>query len=319
MSFQQDARMTTPRRQLIALTVAATLATLAVLAAAGGALVLYGGYYNAGATRSHFQWVHSVLEIAMQQSVRHHARDIVTPAAITAAADTISAAGAVGAAPAVGAADTAPAAAAVGAMTLRGAGLYRDNCVVCHGAPGVAQGDIGKSMQPIPGPLSDAARRWQPNELYWITRHGIKMSGMPAWQYHLADEDIWSLVAFLTVLPKLSPSAYGALAGQAGHPARAARPAYAQGDAERGRLALTQYACNACHQIPGVTGPATLVGPPLHGLATRQYIANHLPNNAARLAQWIQQPQHIHPQSAMPNMGVTESDARDMAAYLLKP
>jgi mono/diheme cytochrome c family protein len=296
--------MTTARRRLVALTIAATLAVLAILGAAGGALVLYGGLYNAGATRSHFQWVHSLLEIALQRSVRNHARDITPPAAVAAVAESAA---------------SPNANTAASALVLRGAGLYRDNCVVCHGAPGVAQGDIGKSMQPIPGPLADAARRWQPNELYWITRHGIKMSGMPAWEYHLADQDIWSVVAFLMVLPKLSPVAYNALADQAGQQARAARPAHPQPDIERGRLALTQYACNACHQIPGVTGPATLVGPPLHDLAKRQYIAGRLPNNAANLAQWIQDPQRIQPQSAMPAMGVTESDARDIAAYLLRP
>ncbi|SDF71330.1 MULTISPECIES: c-type cytochrome [unclassified Duganella] len=287
--------MATARRRLVALTIAAALAVMAVLAAAGGAVMLYGGFYNAGATQPHFQWVHSLLEIALHRSVRNHARDIATPASVSANANVRS------------------------ALVLRGAGLYRDNCLVCHGAPGVAQGDIGKSMQPIPGPLSDAARHWKPNELYWITRHGIKMSGMPAWQYHLADQDIWAVVAFLTVLPALSPAAYDALAGQAGHPERAPRAAYAQPDIERGRLALTQYACNACHQIPGVTGPATMVGPPLHDMAKREYIAGRLPNNAANLARWIQDPQRIHAQSAMPGMGVTESDARDIAAYLLKP
>lgn len=287
--------MATARRRLVVLTIAAALTVLAMLAAAGGAVVLYGGFYNAGATKSHFQWVHSVLEIALHRSVRNHAREIAIPAAVSADADPNS------------------------VLVLRGAGLYRDNCVVCHGAPGVAQADIGKSMQPIPGPLSDAARHWQANELYWITRNGIKMSGMPAWQYHLADEDIWAVVAFLVVLPKLSPPAYSALAEQAGQQPRAARQAHAQADIERGRLALTQYACNACHQIPGVTGPATLVGPPLSDLAKREYIAGRLPNNAANLAQWIQHPQRLHPQSAMPAMGVTESDARDMAAFLLKP
>ncbi|MBV7535046.1 c-type cytochrome [Duganella sp. sic0402] len=282
--------MSIARRRFLIATIIATLAVLASLAAMGGALVLYGGFYNAGATRSHFQWVHSLLEIALHRSVRQHARDITPPAELNNSM-----------------------------LALRGAGLYRDNCVVCHGAPGVAQGDIGKSMQPIPGPLADAARRWQPNELYWITRHGIKMSGMPAWQYHLADQDIWALVAFLTVMPALSPPAYEALIARAGHPQRAARPAHALPDAERGRLALTQYACNACHQIDGVTGPATMVGPPLAKLAKRQYIAGHLPNSADNLARWIQEPQRYQPQSAMPAMGVSESDARDIAAYLLQP
>lgn len=281
--------MTTSRRRLVVLTVAATLAVLAALGATGGALVLYGGFYNVASTRPHFQWVHSLLEIGMQQSVRRHARDIMPPASASPA--TIA----------------------------RGAGLYRDNCVVCHGAPGVAQGDIGQSMQPVPGPLADAARRWRPNELYWITRHGIKMSGMPAWEYHLSDQDIWTVVGFLVALPALSPGAYAALIEQAGPTQRAARPEHATADAERGRLALTQYACNACHVIPGVTGPDTMVGPPLRDLHARQYIAGGLPNSAASLAQWIREPQRIRPHSAMPAMGVTESDARDIAAYLLQP
>ncbi len=277
------------RRRLVALTVAATLATLSVLAAALGAVIMYSGAYNISATRQHFQFVHTLLEQAMHYSVRSHARDVVAPPMD------------------------------IDTQALRGAGLYRDNCVVCHGAPGVAQGDIGQSMQPIPGPLSDAARRWRPNEMYWIIRHGIKMSGMPAWEYHLAEQDMWALVAFLVEMPRLSPTAYAAMAEQAGQQPRAARVAHARPDAERGRMALSQYACNACHMIPGVTGPETLVGPPLRDFATRHNIAGRLPNNAANLALWIQEPQHLKPESAMPPMGVTASDAHDIAAYLLKP
>ncbi|TFW20465.1 c-type cytochrome [Duganella callida] len=278
----------TQRRRLVVITVGATLAALAVLAAAVGTLLLYGGYYNVAATRSHFQWVHTLLEIGMRESVRHHAREV-----------------------------TAPPSVAHAEVALRGAGLYRDNCLQCHGAPGVAQGEIGRSMQPVPGSLADAARRWRHNEMYWITRHGIKMSGMPAWEFHLAEEDIWAIVAFLTVLPRLSPAGYAAMAEQAGHPARAARPPHPHPDAENGRLALTQYACNACHVIPGVTGPATFVGPPLRGLGERQYIAGHLPNTADNLARWIRDPQRMDPSTAMPALDVTESDARDIAAYLL--
>ena len=172
-------------------------------------------------------------------------------------------------------------------------------------------------MQPVPGPLSDAARRWRPNELYWITRHGIKMSGMPAWEFHLADEDLWAVVGFLVALPELSPQAYAAVTKQAGAQPRSPRPERLYADGSRGRLALSQYACNACHVIPGVTGPDTFVGPPLKDLAARKYIAGHLPNSAANLARWIRDPQQINPQTAMPAMDVTESDARDMAAYLL--
>lgn len=288
------------RRRLIFITVAATLAALAALAGTVGAVVFFGGYYDISSTKLHFQPVHTVLEQGMRESVRHHARDVQTPAYVTQAKAQAVSAG-VAASPAL----------------LRGAGLYRDNCVTCHGAPGVAQDDIGKSMQPVPGPLADASRRWRPNELYWITRHGIKMSGMPAWEFHLADEDIWAVIGFLVALPELTPQAYAAVTKQAGEQPRAPRPERASADALRGRLALSQYACNACHVIPGVTGPDTFVGPPLKDLAERKYIAGHLPNSAANLARWIRDPRRINPQTAMPAMDVTESDARDMAAYLL--
>jgi mono/diheme cytochrome c family protein len=66
------------------------------------------------------------------------------------------------------------------------------------------------SMQPIPGPLVDATQRWEPNELYWVTKHGIKMSGMPAWEYHLGEDELWAVVAFVTVLPSMDAQAFKA-------------------------------------------------------------------------------------------------------------
>jgi len=295
--------MINTRRRLVITTVVATLAAVGVVGGIVGLTVLYGGFYNIGATKSHFPQVHHVLERGLLQSVRFHARDVTVPPAITLEADTPPG---------------APSAAyRAKPQVVRGAGLYRDNCVVCHGAPGVAQGDIGKSMQPVPGPLSDAARRWRPNEMYWITRHGIKMSGMPAWQYHLAEEDIWAVVGFLVALPSMTPKDYADITTQSGPQPRKPRPSFAQPDLERGRLALTQYACHACHMVPGVTGADTSVGPALSDLKSRKFIADDLPNDAANLARFIRDPQATNPHSAMPAMGVTESDARDMAAYLL--
>jgi cytochrome c2 len=90
-----------------------------------------------------------------------------------------------------------------------------------------------------------------------------------------------------------------------------------KGDPERGRIALTQYACQACHIIPGVTGSRVYVGRPLEGLAERRFIAGSLPNTQANLVRWIRDPQSIDPHTAMPAMGVTEADAIDMSAWLL--
>lgn len=88
------------------------------------------------------------------------------------------------------------------------------------------------------------------------------------------------------------------------------------GDIERGRVAIRQYACQTCHFIPGVTGADKLVGPPLSGIASRKYLAGVLTNTPEHMVEWIRHPQRIDPLSAMPELGVSERDARDIAAYL---
>jgi cytochrome c1 len=104
------------------------------------------------------------------------------------------------------------------------------------------------------------------------------------------------------------------LAGCGGKPRP---PGGVVGDPERGKLALTQYACHACHMIPGVTGSEVYVGRPLEGLARRGVIAGMLSANQPNLVRWIRDPQAIDPRSAMPNLGVSERDAQDISAYLL--
>jgi cytochrome c1 len=102
-----------------------------------------------------------------------------------------------------------------------------------------------------------------------------------------------------------------------GEPGRGSAAAPLQGNAARGKVALTQYACQACHMIPGVTGSEVYVGRPLKGLAGRKFIAGSLPNNQANLVRWIRDPKSIDPLTAMPVMGVSEADAIDISAYLL--
>ena len=94
-------------------------------------------------------------------------------------------------------------------------------------------------------------------------------------------------------------------------------PAGVQGDPLRGKIAVTQYACQSCHMIPGVPGSKVYVGRPLGDLAKRKVLAGSLPNEPANLVRWIRDPQSIDPHTAMPNMGVSERDARDISAYLL--
>lgn len=87
---------------------------------------------------------------------------------------------------------------------------------------------------------------------------------------------------------------------------------------ERGRLLLWQYGCGGCHRIDGVVGATGEVGPPLNDLHRRVYLAGVLANSRANLAQWIQSPRQIDPPTAMPDLGVSADQARDMAAYLYR-
>lgn len=287
-------------------TIIATVASLALLGAISAAAFVWAGVYNVGATRQHFQAVFSVLKVAMQRSVRIHARDIEPPPLDDEA------------------------------MIRRGGLCFQAKCVQCHGAPGVAQGDIGKSMQPLPGPLVDSAQSFHARELYWITRHGIRLSGMPAWEFRLTDAEIWDVVAFLQRLPQLSPQAYSEItqwprgngAQSAGSNLVAVQgPAAVCGrnvnvtptgapDIARGKQALYQYACSACHTIPGVTGSSPNVGPPLAGIGSRTLIAGKLPNTRENMELWLRRPQQVKPHTAMPDMLVTRGDAADMSAYL---
>ncbi|MDQ6905580.1 MAG: c-type cytochrome [Chloroflexota bacterium] len=90
----------------------------------------------------------------------------------------------------------------------------------------------------------------------------------------------------------------------------------AGGDAAMGKQAISSYGCAACHTIPGVTGARGKVGPPLAGIADRSFIAGKLRNQPDNMILWIQNPQSVWPGNAMPNMNVTDADARNIAAYL---
>ncbi|MCS0628881.1 cytochrome c [Telluria mixta] len=177
--------MPATRTRLIMMTVIATLLGSGTVAALGGFIVLRAGWYDIGATTQHFPFIYSMLEQGMHYSVRRHAKSVAEPA--------------------LGNHE----------QVLRGAIVYRDNCAQCHGGPGTAPAKHGLSMQPVPGPLVDATRHWKPREVYWITRHGIKMSGMPGWEYHLSEDELWASVAFIMQLPTLSADDYRTMTAEA--------------------------------------------------------------------------------------------------------
>ena len=89
-----------------------------------------------------------------------------------------------------------------------------------------------------------------------------------------------------------------------------------RGNPAEGRKAIRSYGCPACHTIPGIRATKGLVGPPLAGIASRSYIAGVLSNTPDHMIQWLRDPPGIDSKTAMPNMNVTERDARDIAAYL---
>jgi len=88
------------------------------------------------------------------------------------------------------------------------------------------------------------------------------------------------------------------------------------GNPARGRETIRRYGCQGCHSIPGIRDAKGVVGPPLDHLSKRIYLAGELPNTTQNLMHWIQHPHAVHPRTAMPEMGVSEQDARDIAAYL---
>lgn len=273
--------------------IAATLLVAALAALAAAALVVFGGVYDVAASRPHTQFVFTLMETTLRHSVQRRARAI----------------------------EERPLDAPV--LRLRGAACYRTHCEGCHGGPGVAPGAAGQGMQPLPGPLVDAARHWRARELVWITRHGIRMSGMPAWGGRLADDDIWATVAFVQQLPQLLPAGYALVQqrvrewscpiGESG--LEAAAPGAAEA-VRHGHAAVQRHGCQGCHVIPGVVGGDRHVGPPLAGFARRTLIAGRLPNTPANLAAWIRDPQAIAPGSAMPASPLDATEAFAIAAYL---
>lgn len=263
------------------------LLTLAAVAFAGllaaGALV--GGMYDISATDQHLAPTYWAVDTASRQSVKLRARGIAAPPLDDAA------------------------------RIERGLALYRDHCVQCHGAPGVAPEPFALGMTPSAASLVHTARTWTAGEVYWTVRNGFKMTGMPAWEFRLTEDELWDVVAFVMAMPAIAPVEYKRRAAAAPAPQRRPEPAR-PADARRGKVAIQQYACPICHEIPGIVGANKPVGPPLDGWSRRGVIAGILPNNPANLERWLREPQAISPESAMPDLGVTERDARDIAAYL---
>lgn len=88
------------------------------------------------------------------------------------------------------------------------------------------------------------------------------------------------------------------------------------GDAYRAPVLMITYGCAGCHEIPDLTGPSGRVGPSLRAVADRVYIAGIAVNTPENLVRWIADPKAMNPRTAMPVTGISEDQARDVAAYL---
>jgi cytochrome c553 len=158
------------------------LALLAVVGLLAGLLFAWSGLLNVGASTGHWAITDWFVHYAMRQSVETHSMGIDAPALDDPA------------------------------LIHRGAGHYASGCAPCHGAPGQPRSAIALAMTPPPPFLPQKIPEWQPNELFWIVRHGVKFTGMPAWPALERTDEVWAMVAFLLQLPTMEPSAYRELA-----------------------------------------------------------------------------------------------------------
>lgn len=135
-------------------------------------------------------------------------------------------------------------------LVLRGAGHYETGCRPCHGSPDFPPPRITRHMTPQPPYLPSVVSRWEPEELFYIVKHGVKFTGMPAWPAPQRDDEVWAMVAFLRTLPELDAEAYRRLV-DGGHTTTGEEAP------TRGRLrpemvprAVTA-SCGRCHGVDG--------------------------------------------------------------------
>lgn len=160
-----------------------SLAVIACVLIAGGLAVAASGVVPLKASAGHWRITNWLLHFTMERSVSTHAIPIDAPPLDDPA------------------------------LIRRGATHYDLGCSPCHGNVDRATPRIPQAMLPPPPPLPDRVARWQPEELFYIVKHGVKFTGMPAWPAQQRDDEVWAVVAFLRRLPELDAEDYRRLAG----------------------------------------------------------------------------------------------------------
>ena len=145
--------------------------------ALGAGIYAWSGLYNPGADNPHWKITYALMQATRERSVERYASGIQIPANLN---------------------DSQ--------LILKGAGQYAAMCTSCHLAPGKKNSELRPGLYPQPPDLSK--RIVDPGKAFWVIKHGLKMSAMPAWGISHDDATIWSMVAFLQVLPRLTPSQY---------------------------------------------------------------------------------------------------------------
>jgi cytochrome c553 len=154
---------------------------LAMAALAAGLLIAALGWVSIGASSGHFAVTSWFLKFAMQRSVATHAPPQQGPSVDPSW------------------------------LVEKGATHYETGCRPCHGSPGLPQPKVMQGMLPVPSPL-DLELGWTPEELFWLIKHGVKFTGMPAFPSQRRDDEVRALVAFVRLLPGLSAEDYQRLA-----------------------------------------------------------------------------------------------------------
>ena len=161
-----------------------TIAAIALGAAAAFALFVWSGAYNFAADDPHTAAVGSLLETIRERSIETHAVGLLAP-------------------------DLSDP-----ARIVQGAGNYNAMCVGCHLSPGMAESELSKGLYPAPPNLSK--EKVEPGQAFWVIKHGIKASGMPAWGKSMSDEYMWNMAAFLQELPKLDADRHKEMVAHSG-------------------------------------------------------------------------------------------------------
>ena len=148
-----------------------------------GVIVATSGFLNLAASTPHPQGWASVLHYVFKRSTAHHAAGLTVPADF-----------------------------GTPAMIAKGGAYYGTACAHCHGGPGLGQNPVALSMTPRPQYLMHEVGTFSDRDLFYIVKHGVKYSGMPAYPAQDRDDEIWSVVSFLRAMPKLTTAQYRAIA-----------------------------------------------------------------------------------------------------------